>query len=278
MKPIPYFLVGCMLIFLMTFISAEKIIQESRDTEVQIRYPNFNYYKLNTNVSFNIQVINTTDGLRYNFTNMGCYGQIYDNYGNWVYPRQNMTWSSTYESWRIDNIIFNNTGKYELIVYCVNTSAGYVSLDFEVTPTGSVIDVGSSFVYILFILLIIGLLIGSVKLVQKYSISSDFEVSSASYSNYTKNKFKFYVDVLKSKMYIVGIFGVYIGTLLLVTFGASLASLSGLTEIVELLLPFTIILGWGTVPFIIFWVVYLIIYLVTKVSDILMYQYGRIKR
>lgn len=280
MKSITSVLLGCMFILLITFISATPPVTtiDYFPSGYVITEAHNQIIKLNEDFTYNFILYNSSNGIALNDSSITCRILIADGQGNLVYSN-NITYNS-YDYWSvtIPGSVFNITGYFPYGVDCQDGNGGALAGLFEVTPTGYLIETGPSFVYILFIILIIGLLFGSVKLIQNNSISKDFEVSSTSYTKYKNHRFSFYMDVLKSKLYIVGIFGVYIGVLLLVTFGASLASLAGLVEIVDLLMPFTIILGWGTVPFVIFWIGYIIIYFVKKINDILMYQYGGLKR
>ena len=49
-----------------------------------------------------------------------------------------------------------------------------------------------------------------------------------------------------------------------------------MSELNSLLGNAVIVLGWGLIPFIIFWIVYVILYLYRSTVDILRYQFGGI--
>jgi hypothetical protein len=82
------------------------------------------------------------------------------------------------------------------------------------------------------------------------------------------------IKILKNKLWIVGVFGVYLSLFILVGFLNQLTFILGLTEITELLIQATIVLGWGFIPFVLFWIGYIIIFIYKATEETLKYQFG----
>lgn len=165
-------LIFCM-IFLFSMVSADKIIQESRDTEVQINFPLFNYFKLNKETILSFHAINTTDGLRFNNTQMTCYGQIFNNDGLCIYPRQELIWDTTYEAWNIVTT-FPDVGEYQITVYCNNSQDGFASSTASVTWSGLPIIEELFALFFILISLITGMVVFNNTEEKKMNIKSDW--------------------------------------------------------------------------------------------------------
>lgn len=161
------------MLFLFSMVSADKIIQESRDTEIQINFPLFNNFKLNKETILSFHAINTTDGTRYNNTQMTCYGQIFNNDGLWIYPRQLIPWNSTYESWNIITS-FPDVGEYQITIYCNNSNDGFVSSTASVTWSGLPIIEELFALFFILISLIVGMIVFNNTEEKKMEIKGDW--------------------------------------------------------------------------------------------------------
>lgn len=87
----------------------------------------------------------------------------------------------------------------------------------NVTPTGYTISAVQISAYIFFLLLCSVLLFFSVHLIKNNKMSDDKLTSSGLYDMKKRNEFIFYLTLLKRKMWIAGIFGVYISILVFLT-------------------------------------------------------------
>jgi Na+/H+-dicarboxylate symporter len=89
-----------------------------------------------------------------------------------------------------------------------------------------------------------------------------------------RSEVKFYLNLLKKKMWIVGVFGIYLSILLFLSLLSQLTYSLGISELTDILQIVVQVLGWCLIPFIIFWMVYVILFLWKSTVDILKYQFG----
>jgi len=183
-----------------------------------------------------------------------------------------MTYTQTYFYYNLDQT--SDLGKYYGRVVCNNEINAYKLFDFEITPTGKVFSKEIVYVYLFFLLICLIITALSVKLTINNSMQKDEMTSSQRYQQKKMNEVKFYLEVLKKKMWIVGLFGIYLSILLFLSLLSQLTFSLGITELTDMLNIAVQILGWGLIPFIIFWIVYIIIYLYKSTESILKYQFG----
>lgn len=124
----------------------------------------------------------------------------------------------------------------------------------------------------IFVLLIciVGIFL-SIKLITKAPIQDD-DVSM--YRQYEENKFMYYIQMIKSKGYILGSFGVYLLSLLFLTILSSLFLNMGMIELNQILKYAIIVVSWGLIPFALFWLVYIIITFYKTTERILRHEFG----
>ena len=214
----------------------------------------------------------------------GCESSSYANISNVFYP------NSTIASSNIAMIGSNNyykynftktqgIGTYKVVGYC--DEAGIYTqwiYQFTITPNGTEITLGQTIIYSFFLLLIIGLLVYSFRITinnpaknDKISVSQQYELSKS-------NKFLFYWSLIKKKMWIVGVFGIYLSTFLFFAIATELSYNLGLESFSSIFKEVFMIIAWCGIPFTIFWLVWLILYLAKGSEEMLKYVYGGFTR
>ena len=176
------------------------------------------------------------------------------------------------------NYIFCNTtelGEYQVNgigdLNGVNTIWNY---NFEITPNGFTLSLGQIFVYSLFLILCLALVFLSSKLISNSPPSKDPLINSKLYEMKKRNEFLYYVSVLKSKMWIAGLFGIYLSMLLFLVLSNQLVYNLGFSDLNEILKNIVIIATWGLIPFGVFWIGYTIIVFYKTTERIMRYQFG----
>lgn len=155
----------------------------------------------------------------------------------------------------------------------IDTSFAY---DFFVTPTGEVINGMTTGTSIFFLLICLGLIFFSVWLIIKNPMTEDIMSNQQLYETKKHSEFLYLVNMVKQKMWIVGVFLLYISLLIFVGILNQLVYSLGLTDLNNMLTILSIIMGWGLIPFILFWMVYVIIVFYLKTKDIMAYEFGNI--
>jgi len=180
------------------------------------------------------------------------------------------------------NYSFCNTsdlGQYKYSWYgdCLDCSGGLCGNDFWITTTGEQFSLGTILTYIFFLLVCLTILVFSYKLATDNPIEKDTLSDAQLYETHKKSEVKFYIELLKKKMWIVGVFGVYLSLLGFLALLNQLVFRLGITELYYILNNTLVVLGWLLVPFILFWMVYIIIYLWKTTEAILKRQLGGFK-
>jgi len=175
---------------------------------------------------------------------------------------------------------FNNTnqsGIYYFYGICnedgIDKSWG---LSYVVSPAGRSFTSSDVAIYIFFLLVCGVLVFFSTKLLINNPISKDPITNSKLYEIKKRNEFLYLLTVLKTKMYIIGLFGIYLSILLFTTFLNNLVYNLDLVELNTILSNLNLVLLWGLVPFIVGWIVYLIITFYRTTVDVMRYQFGNI--
>jgi hypothetical protein len=180
------------------------------------------------------------------------------------------------------NITFCNTSDIGEYSYCTLVDVDGIDTiackEFFITPAGKFFDLKDVIFYLFFFLLCAGMMVYSFKLIKDNPPSEDNVINYQMYKLKQRHELMFYLKILKSKLYIIGSFGVYLSILLFSSFLFQLTHNLGLSEISSILSPITIILSWGLIPFVLFWGAYFIIVFVKASKDILQYQFGGIDR
>lgn len=152
------------------------------------------------------------------------------------------------------------------------------SYDYEVTPSGTIVSPVQISIYIFFLLLCLFLTYYSVRLVIKNSIAKDNINDSQLYNLHKKSEFLFYLTLLKRKLWIVGLFGIYLSILIFFSILDQLVYDMGVFYISNFLNPLLLILSWGLVLFIAFWIAYIIIFFYKSLENTFKYQFGGFRK
>jgi hypothetical protein len=150
--------------------------------------------------------------------------------------------------------------------------------NFVVTSTGKQFVQSDVLVYIFFLLVCLTVTIFSVRLLKSDPMEKDKMTSGQLYEMKQQHELSFYFELLKKKMWIVGVFGVYLSGLLFLSLLNQLVFSLGLGELNGILNIVIIILGWGLIPFILFWIGYIIIFFYKSTEEIMKHQFGGFRR
>lgn len=188
----------------------------------------------------------------------------------------NINSSISYSGGQIFNYSFCNTSTFGRYIYswddpCVDCSGGVCGNDFRV---GFDITTTMITIYVLFLLVCLLLIFLSGRLVVNYAIEKDELTGIQKYQLKQRNNFLFYMTLFKKKLWILGLFGVYISLFLFSTILNQLLYQLGILEISNFLVNINYVLAWGLIPFTIFWIGYIIVFFYKAVENTLRYQYG----
>jgi len=201
---------------------------------------------------------------------------------NIKYPNQTilvsnalMTYNVGYYNYTISGSQLNTFGQYSAEVYCTDTiNNGYSTYIFEVNPLGQNISPVRIAIYILFLILCLIIAVLSIRMI----IYNEYEKDKLNYSKlyYDKqtNELTYYLKLLKRKLWIVGVFGLYLSFLVFVAILDNLVFSLSLTDLYDILNNFMQILLWGLIPFTIFWIGYVIVFLYKSTVESMRYQFG----
>jgi len=149
--------------------------------------------------------------------------------------------------------------------------------DFQVTPSGRTFDLSDIIIYSFFLLICLTLAYLSVKLIRGHPVDDDPLINQKLYVLRKRNEFLYFIKVLKSKLWILGAFGVYIALLVFTILLYQLSFNLNLVALNDILKYTTIIFSWGLVPFTLFWIGYMIITFYKTSEKIFKYQFGGFK-
>lgn len=146
--------------------------------------------------------------------------------------------------------------------------------DFLVTPNGSDMNMSEIVIYIFFLSICLLLIYLSYRLIINNPMKEDNIKQSDRYEMKKRDNFLFYMHLLKNKFWIVGVFGVY-GFIIIFSVILNVVSNDlGLNSLTRFLFNLNNILLWGIIPFVLFWVGYIILYLWKSGEEILKYEMG----
>jgi hypothetical protein len=249
MKPI-YLILGVMILLSLTFVSAD-----------------LGTFKVNSNISIrilancsNINLTEVTNNnqtyiINKNMTNLG--GQTF-----------NYTFSNT-STLGIYTFSWNNP--------CVDCSQVSCGNSFTVTQTGDTFSLGQIFMYLFFFIILLSITFFSVRLIKNNPFSKDIVQGKDSYDLKKRNEFLYYVNMLKQKTWILGLFGVYLSLLLFFSLSDQLLYNFGMFDLGQTIFMAVYIMTWGLVPFTLFWFIYIIFVFYNSTKDIIYYQLGAVK-
>jgi hypothetical protein len=72
---------------------------------------------------------------------------------------QNMTWHSNYFNYSLNGSQLSVLGIYNVVIQCIGETTGFSTFNFEITPTGELLDTSDSFLYIGILLLLLTLFV-----------------------------------------------------------------------------------------------------------------------
>lgn len=156
----------------------------------------------------------------------------------------------------------------------VNTIWNY---DFLITSTSKVFSLGDIIVYILFLLICLTITFFSFRLTINNPMQKDEMTDDKLYDMKKRSEVKFYMALLKKKMWIVGAFGIYLSILAFIALFSQLTFSLGIVELTNILLTTIQILAWGLIPFALFWLVYVILFFANTMLEIGKHQYGNFR-
>jgi hypothetical protein len=128
-------LYGIILVIICSFINAVPPFQTTSDgstNTLNIVYPQIDILLQNSVSTFNFHVYNSSGFLLRNDT-IDCYFHFYNNTGNHLLNQQLLFDTDDNDFYIILNqSITSKTGKYNYLIHCNNTEAGFVSISIEI--------------------------------------------------------------------------------------------------------------------------------------------------
>jgi hypothetical protein len=179
-----------------------------------------------------------------------------------TYPNTNITLTNGQGCF---NYTFNNLGRYDFLGFSDGCDKNFAFYRI-VTTTGLPVSAVQISAYIFFLLICLAIMFLSLRLVTQNPIQQDNVDTPESYELKKRNELKFYLGLLKQKMWIIGVFGVYLTLLLFLALLNQLVYSLGIIELNNILNSFIIILGWGLIPFVLFLILFLLLTLFTDSS------------
>ena len=150
--------------------------------------------------------------------------------------------------------------------------------DFLITPTGKLFSLGDILIYAFFLILCLCLSVISYKLIKGHPPSEDELVTLKLYETKKRNEFLYFLKVLRSKLWTLGVFGLYLSLLVFLAILNQVVYNLNLVELNEILKYSVILFSWGLIPFVLFWIGYIFITFYKASSKIFMYEMGVIRR
>lgn len=148
------------------------------------------------------------------------------------------------------------------------------TVSFEITNSGRNFELGDILTYSFFLLICLVLIFLSTTLIVSKTKQKEKVNNQALYQTKKRNEFKYYVELLKSKLWIVGLFGVYLSLILFIGLANQLVYNLGFMDLNTILTNFFIVIAWGLIPFILFWLCYIIITFYKTTEEVMKYQFG----
>lgn len=237
-------------------------------------------HQLNTDLEIEMHAHNTSNGVVRTSEDVSCYLDLYKTSdGQELISFEIMSFSYPDFEYFIEGANFSQPAIYSIMLHCNNTvSGGHTTNTFTVNNLGEIWTLSQSLTYIFFILLCILGLYYSYTLMRDYSMEDDPALSSRLYQTKKKSEFLFLMKVLKTKLYMVGIFGAYLILLISSAITSKLMYGLGVDGAADLFKYASIILGWGLIPFVCFWIGFMIVSIVKSVKDALSFEFGGIRR
>lgn len=148
------FLVILLVSFTSPLVSAEPPFQqEAGELEgLTLRFPPVDSLKLGRNVTSNMHVYNSTNGLILSNTTVDCFLDLYNTTGGHLITNSKMEFDLDEVDFKKEILggNFSIIGRHSFIIWCnSSTAGGFVSGGFEVTPSGNPPPTsGQGFIYL----------------------------------------------------------------------------------------------------------------------------------
>lgn len=151
--PVKLPLVLILVFLLIPAVHAPQKTTFTNDRGLTVEYPEITVYKQNTTNKFHFHVFNNSNGVYLTNSTVTCYYHLYDNAGNHIIktPTPMAFDSSTNYDFEVtlNNNNFTRAGEYAIITQCnTSTDAGFIAFNFQVTPTGDLLDIPKTIIYI----------------------------------------------------------------------------------------------------------------------------------
>lgn len=148
------------------------------------------------------------------------------------------------------------------------------SYNYIATPNGTIFTLSEILPYLFFLIFCIVLCYLSIGLFIKYKFSNATISDHEMYSLKKRNNFVYYMTIFKNNFWIVGVFGVYLSLFIFTSLLEQLVYNLGLSDLDNLLQYVNLLLAWGFIPFVVFWIGWLIVAAYVTTERILKFQFG----
>lgn len=173
---------------------------------------------------------------------------------------------------------FTVWGQYDYQIDCYLKSNNSISGNYLGSfIVGVNVSLEQTFIYIFFLLICLSLVYVSFLAIIKNPYSEDKLTGQGKYNIMKKNRFVFYMQLLKKKFWILGVFGLYLSIFLFSSILNLVAYNMQLSELNLILITFNNVMAWFSIPFVIFWFIYIGLYIFNEGVEILKYDFGGIR-
>jgi len=169
-------------------------INVNTEIGLDIIFPKFNPLKVNNDFNFNIQVFNRSTSLELDNSTTNCSFHLINSSGNHIFISDPLSYDNVHNHWQV--IVkggnFSQIEEMSYIVDCtyLNSISGFASSDFEVTPTGTILETPESLLYIIILIttfiLFLGFLYPAIKLPYSNKTNPDGSITKITRAKYLK--------------------------------------------------------------------------------------------
>lgn len=224
---------------------------------------------------FDFHVYNITNGLP-KADGISCYFHLYNSTGEHLVLMENSTPTDKFDyEFIVAGGNFSENTRHTIIIHCNDSvKGGYNDYSFPVTATGYEMTTVQVSIYIFFLLACLVVIFLCGWMVSANPFEKDTMNYSAMYEQKKRNNAVFYLKLIKRKLWIAGLFGVYLGTVIFIALTNQILNNLRLSDLFAFTNTLLILLLWGAIPFVIFWIIYFIIFVYKAVEETLKYQFG----
>lgn len=228
--------------------------------------------KVNTDLNLDIQCSNST------YLNITYIKSLVDS-EKIIDDETQTTKSGNHYNYTLDSSLNNKITTLEIGYHCdLNGEDGNYGYLVDISLSGYDVDMQRIYTYIFFLLICLLLTFLSIKIFKDNKFSKDKVTYSELYQTKKRNEFLYYMGVIKQHLWMVGIFGVYLSLFTFIFISSRLTYSLGLDELYQFLQYGVYIFMWGLIPFILFWVGWIIIIFYKTTTETMKYQFGAIGR